>query len=168
MPNTIGVVGAGGISNFHFAAFEQTGARVRIIADPNRANAQRHLDAFGAEYAADYAAVVSHPDVNTVAVFAPSPLHYEVSRAALEHGKHVICEKTLTLDPEQSFELGWLAEERGLCFYTSYMKRFFPAARRAKELMPRLGHIMSVYCRTYQGMGGIDVHTGEVPEFFSP
>ncbi len=161
MGNVIGVVGAGGISRFHFDAFAETGTPVRIIAEPDRSRAQPYLDKFGADYAESYEAVVGHPDVNVVTVFTPSSLHYEVCKAALENGKHVICEKTLTLSAARSLELGRLAEEKGLIFFTSYMKRFFPAAQKARELMPRLGHIMSVYCRTYQGVGA-DMHTGEI------
>jgi len=168
MSNVVGVVGAGGISNFHFAAFEEIGAQVRIIADLNRGAAERHMATFGAEYTDDYHDVVAHPDVNVVAVLLCSSMHYEVCKAALEAGKHVICEKTLTLSPEDSYELGQIAERKGLILFTSYMKRFFPAVCKAKELMGRLGHIMSVYCRTYQGGGGVDAHTGPVPDMIAP
>lgn len=167
MANVVGVVGAGSISRFHFRAFKETGTRVRIIADLDRANAQRYLDSFGAEYADSYEPVVEHPDVNCVIVLTASPTHYEICRAALEGGKHVVCEKTLTLGAEESLLLGRFAEEKGLILYTSYMKRFFPAVRKAKELVPRLGHITSVYCRTYQG-AGTDIHTGDVPGGFAP
>ena len=163
----VGAVGAGGISQFHFRAFKENKVAVKIVADIDKAKAQPQLDQFNAEYTDDWMKVVAHPDVNVVTVFTPTALHYPVSKAALENGKNVICEKTLTLAPKQSLELGKLAESKGLNFYTSYMKRFFPATQKAKELMPNLGHIMSVYCRTYQGWG-IDGHTGEIPEGMRP
>jgi predicted dehydrogenase len=40
--------------------------------------------------------------------------------------------------------------------------------QKAKELMPRLGHLMSVYCRTYQGGGRSDPHTGKLDGHFIP
>ena len=166
MTNVLGVIGAGGISRFHFQAFEDTGTRVRIIADLRREVATGYVEQFGADYAADYRDVVTHPEVTAVIVLASSPMHCHMVKEALEAVKHVVCEKTLTLSAEESLGLGRLAEERGLILFTSYMKRFFPAVQRARELMPRLGHITSVYCRTYQGLEGTDAHTGEVPIHF--
>jgi len=164
----IGVVGTGGISKFHFRAFRELGVPVRIVSDLRKEAAEPYAREFGAEYSSDWRRVVSHPDVDVVTVFTYTAMHYEISRAALENGKHVICEKTLTLDPVQSLELGRLAESRNLNFYTSYMKRFFPASQKAAELMPRLGHIMSVYCRTYQGQGGVNCHSGQIPPGMMP
>jgi len=164
----MGVVGAGGISKFHFRAYAETGTPVRIVSDVRAESAAAAAAPFGAECATDWRAVVLHPAVTAVGVFTPTATHYEIVKAALENGKHVICEKTLTLQAAQSLELGQLATRNGLRLYTNYMKRFFPAVRKAKELMPRLGHIMSVYCRTYQGVGGANFHTGEVGDFFLP
>ncbi len=164
----VGVVGTGGISRFHFRAFKELNIRVRIVSDVKKETAESYTREFNAEYASDWRKVVSHPEVDVVLVCTPTSLHYAVSRAALENNKHVICEKTLTLYPDQSLELGRLAESKNLNFYTSYMKRFFPATRKACELMPRLGHIMSVYCRTYQGIGGINCHSGPIPTDMLP
>ncbi|MCX7047307.1 MAG: Gfo/Idh/MocA family oxidoreductase [Candidatus Sumerlaeota bacterium] len=160
----LGVVGAGGISKFHFRAFEETKTPVLIIADTNPNAARPYCERFGAKYAASYQEVVAHPEVTAVICCVPSPSHYEISKAALNAGKSVICEKTLTLGSAQSLELARLAEKKGLLLFTSYMKRFFPAAQKAKELMPRIGHVMSVYARTYQGVGA-DMHTGPLLPF---
>jgi len=168
MATVMGVVGAGGISKFHFRAYAETGTAVRIVSDLRAASATAAAAPFGAECAGDWRDVVRHPEVTTVGVFTPTAMHYEVAKAALENGKHVVCEKTLTLQAGQSLELGRLAVKNGLCLYTNYMKRYFPAVIKAKELMPQLGHIMSVYCRTYQGVGGANFHTGQVADFFLP
>ena len=70
---------------------------------------------------------ISRP--SKVVVLTPSASHAEIVRAALNGGKHVVCEKTLTLDPRESLALGRLAEERQRMLFTSYMKRFFPAVQ---------------------------------------
>jgi predicted dehydrogenase len=75
-----------------------------------------------------------------------------------------VCEKTLTLSADASFALAAAAEEKGLCFYTSYMKRFFSATQKARDLIGGLGHIASVYCRTYQPTLG-NAYTGDIPPF---
>jgi predicted dehydrogenase len=164
----LGVVGAGYISRFHFRAFRETKAAVQVVADLNADAARAAAAPFGAAVASDWRAVVSHPDVNTVVVLTSSPVHHEVVKAALENDKHVICEKTLTLRGRDSLELGRLAERRDRMLFVSYMKRFFPAVQQAKALIPRLGRITSVYCRTYQGGSKDDLHTGPLPPTWTP
>lgn len=158
MSLVIGVLGTGYISRFHFDGLAQAGVRVAMIAEVERRLAEPALQRFQAIYTADWRTVLAQPEIQAVCVFTPSGLHYEQVKAALLAGKHVICEKTLTLSPVQSLELGHLAKSRGLCLYTSYMKRFFPAVRQAHALLPRLGKLTSVYCRTYQPVGH-DFHT---------
>lgn len=164
---SVGVIGAGGIARFHLQAFAELGVKVPIIADIDRAKAEPYLAQFAADFTDDWQEVVRRPDIDVVCILTPSHLHYEPAKAALESGKHVVCEKTLTLSSRESLELGRLAEAKDLCLYTSYMKRHFPAARLAKELVSRLGHITSVYCRTYQPVG-IDMHTQPASGPFTP
>lgn len=168
MKNAIGVIGAGSMAQFHFNGFEATKTPVAVVADVNPKAAKAGADRFGARATGDWHEVINDPDVKTVAVFTLSSQHYDGVKAALEAGKHVISEKTLTLSPAQSLELGKLAEKKGLILYTSYMKRFFPALQKANSLMPKLGHVMSAYFRTYQGVDGCNMHTGEVLSYFKP
>ncbi len=163
MNAVLGIVGAGPISKFHCDAFAETRTPVRIVADVDAARGKACAERFGATGAADWRQVVSHSEVNTVGVFTPTSLHYPIVKAALSAGKHVICEKTLTLSPTESLELARLAESKGVLLYTSYMKRYFPAAQKARELAPALGHIMSVYAWAYHGWAAA-AHTGELPE----
>ena len=168
MKPVIGVIGAGFIAQMHLKAFEELKAQVKIVADPNAKSALAAAARFGAATADDWHAVLADPEVNVVTVFTPSGGHFEPVQAALQAGKHVICEKTLTLDSAQSLELGHLAERSNRILLTSYMKRFFPAVQKASQLMPRLGHIMSVYCRTYQGVGPDNFHSGALPAWVRP
>ena len=158
MPTSVAVIGAGYIAKFHFDGFAEAGARVAVIADVERKVAEPYLARFGADFTTDWRAAIARKDVDLVCVCTPSGLHFEQSKFALEQGKHVVCEKTLTLTPAESLTLGRLAEQRGLLFWTCYMKRYFPATQKAKELIPQLGHLTSVYCRTYQPVGH-DFHT---------
>ena len=165
MTPQLGIIGAGYISRFHFAAFKKLNAGIRVVADTNLESARAAAQPFNAQAAAHWQEAVAHPDVNTVAIFTPTPLHAEIARAALEAGKHVICEKTLSNSAADSLALARLAEQKQRLLFTSYMKRFFPATEKAKSLIPSLGRIMSVYCRTYQGVAPHNFHTGELPPF---
>lgn len=158
----IGVVGAGYISRFHFTAFKNLKASIAIVADVNTKAAADAAAPFRARVTDNWKDVVADPKISTVAIFTPTPFHAEIVRAAFSAGKHVICEKTLTHSAKESLALARLAGKHGRLLFTSYMKRFFPAVQKARVLMPKLGHITSVYCRTYQGVAPHNLHTGKL------
>jgi len=161
----IAVVGAGYISRFHFAAFRKLGADIRVVADANIAAARDAAQPFGAAVTDKWEEALALPGTDTVFIFTPTPTHAAIARAALAAGKHVVCEKTLSPSAAESLALARFAEERGRLLFTSYMKRFFPAVQKAAALVPALGRITGVYCRTYQGVAPHDFHTGELPPF---
>jgi len=150
---TVGVVGCGGISRFHFSGFEKAGAKVKWVCDLNEAAARPWAEKFGAKYTKDYMDIMNDTEVSTVDITATSSVHLKVGMAAIAARKAVICEKTLATNPEDSFALVKAAEEAGTCFYTSYMKRFFPAMEKMKELLPQLGMIQSSTIRSFQYWG---------------
>ena len=158
----LGVIGAGYISQFHFAAYKKMGVKVARVSDVNLGAASAAAAPFGATVSSDWRDVIEDPAVNVVSVLVPTPLHGTVVRAALEAGKNVVCEKTLTLSAAESLELGRLAESKGLHLYTGYMKRFFPACRKAKELVGRLGRLVAVNFKTRQDSQPANLYTGEV------
>jgi len=160
MSVTAGVIGCGYVSRFHFRALEKIGARVKWICDLDEARARPWVEKLGAQYAADYEAVVSDPEVDAVFVLTSAPTHKPICLSAIEAGRAVICEKTLAENADDAFEIVRRAEERGTIFYTSYMKRFIPAVEQAKDLLPRLGTIMSTHVRAYQPWGAL---WGEMP-----
>jgi predicted dehydrogenase len=163
----IAIIGCGGISRFHQRAFAETGTRVALACDPRAAAAEEVARRFGAATATDWQEAVRHPAIDTVVCCTPSPLHFPVVQAALAAGKHVVCEKTLTVSEADSLALLRQAEGCGRQLYTSYMKRFFPATIKARELLPRLGRIAGVHIRTHQ-LGPCDLLGGEDHPFFLP
>ncbi|WP_458780718.1 Gfo/Idh/MocA family protein [Arthrobacter sp. D3-16] len=81
-----------------------------------------------------YQRLFSDPRVDVVYVATPHAQHFEVARAALEAGKHVLCEKPFTINAGEARELVRLAGERGLFLMEAVWTRFLPATRRALEL----------------------------------
>ncbi len=49
--------------------------------------------------------------IDAVYIASPNSLHYEQSKLFLQNGKHVICEKPITVEPEQLEELQQLAQQ---------------------------------------------------------
>ncbi len=95
--------------------------------------------------AASPAELIADPAVDVVDICAPNPLHFEVARAAILAGKHVLCEKPLTVTYAEAQELTALAEEHGVICGTVFNNRFLSPVMRAKELIDegRLGRILS-------------------------
>ena len=148
-----GVIGCGGISRFHFGGLEKAGADVVHIADLNPDAAAPYVAAFGARFSADYRELIADPEVTVVSVLTPGRLHKEICLAALAAGKDVVCEKTLADNPAEAAEIVRTVQENGRLFFTAYMKRFFPASQKLRELLPSLGTLFSAQVRTYQPWG---------------
>jgi len=148
-----GIVGCGNISRFHFSGLQQAGAQVVHIADLDPQAAQPYVDSFGARFSADYADLLADPEVTAVSVLTDSTFHHEICLAALGAGKDVVCEKTMTNSADQASDLVQAVDRTGLLFFTAYMKRFFPASQKTRELLPSLGRLFSAQVRTYQPWG---------------
>jgi predicted dehydrogenase len=96
--------------------------------------------AFAAEHGVpraygDYAALAGDGDVDVVYVATPHSHHYENARLCLEHGKHVLCEKSFTVNAARAAELIALARAKGLFIMEAFWTKFLPAyGLLAKEL----------------------------------
>jgi predicted dehydrogenase len=84
--------------------------------------------------------------------------------AALEAGKDVVCEKTMTENASEAADLVRAVKNSTSLFFTAFMKRFFPATKKARELLPALGRLFSAQIRTYQPWGNYyEMSTEEIP-----
>jgi predicted dehydrogenase len=82
-----------------------------------------------------YAALLADPEVEAVYIPLPNNLHAELAIAALEAGKHVLCEKPLGMDAGQARAMAAKAREKGLLLMEAFMYRFHPQWVRAKEIL---------------------------------
>lgn len=161
METKYGIVGCGNISRFHFNGLAKVGAKILHIADLNEQAAAPHVSRFGAEFSRDYLDVIRNPEVNVVVVLTHGKSHKEICLAALQAGKDVICEKTMTDNARDSREVAGAAMASGRIFHSAYMKRFLPAVMKARELVPQLGTLFSAQVRTYQMWGNFYDATDE-------
>ena len=165
---TVGVIGCGHISQFHFSGLEKAGARVKWVCDLSEERARPYAERLGGEIAPDYHEMLGDPEVEAVWVLTVSAAHRELCLAAIEAGKAVVCEKTLATNAEDALEIVRAAEAKGVVLYTSYMKRFIPAVQKAKELLPRIGRITSAYIRSFQPAGDLWSAMPESGGFHTP
>lgn len=84
--------------------------------------------------------------VDAVYISSVNGAHYSQAKAALEAGKHVLCEKPCTVDSLQTKELFALAREKGLLFMEAQKMLFLPAVKEAKRILREgtLGKVTAV------------------------
>lgn len=110
----------------------------------------------------DYHELLAAPELDAAIICLPNFLHFPATLAALEAGKHVLCEKPPTMNAAEMKVLHEEATKRGLIYYFSRQFRFTPAMRAAKQLVAdgRLGtiyHAKATWVRSRgipQGIGG--------------
>ncbi len=79
--------------------------------------------------------LVQDPDVDVVYIATPHAQHYDIAKAALENGKHVLCEKALTITAAETRALIALAREKQLFLMEAVWARFVPGFQRALEIV---------------------------------
>ena len=132
------------------AAFEVPPLERRVLVGRDEAavaEAARRLD--WQEHATDWREVIAREDVDIVDICTPGFLHAEIAIAALEAGKHVLCEKPLANDPGEAarmVEAARAARERGQVAALGHTYRRVPALAHARDLVAagRLGEIRQV------------------------
>ncbi len=146
MYNTqVAVVGTGFIGPVHVEALKRLGVRVRGILGSSQLTTEKAASEMGVARAyRNFEEVLADPEVGAVHLAVPNRLHYEMSRLALEAGKHVMCEKPLAMTSEESAELLRLATSRGLHGGVCYNIRFYPLNLEARQRI-RNGSIGRVY-----------------------
>ncbi len=92
----------------------------------------------------DWRELTRDPDVDAIIVAAASPLHYEMTRAALSSGRHVFVEKPLTLDAAQADELCELAEKKRLVGLVDHVHLFNPAFQALRHAATALSKPRSI------------------------
>jgi phthalate 4,5-cis-dihydrodiol dehydrogenase len=115
-------------------------------ADP-RAQAREHFAAeFGGGAYADAAALCRDADVDAVYIASPSWLHLEHAKAAAAHGKHIICEKPLTLSLEDAIAMVDAANHAGVVLLAGHTHSFDAPIVAMTELVKsgRIGTLRAI------------------------
>ena len=152
LPQVVGVIGAGFIGRMHLKALQRAGLRVGAVADPSaEARAASREWAPDARHYADWQELLADDAVTVVHICTINALHFPILKAALASGRHVFCEKTMTISAEEAREAQALAVRPGQVVQVGYMKRFFPAAQWAKAQLEKIGEPICATVRSFQG-----------------
>ena len=148
-PSRVGVlvVGTGFLGGLRaMAANASRSTRLAAIFDPNARAASSIADRLSVPAVASLREGLNLPEVEAVVVATPHSEHDDAVRRSLEDGKHVLCEKPLSIDPDEARDLAALADDRGLRLATGFNHRFYPPVRDALSLVSswKIGRIESV------------------------
>ncbi len=88
-----------------------------------------------AESSSDWQAVVARRDIDVVDVVTPSHTHFELAWAALEAGKHVLCEKPVAYDFRDTLRAADLAKQKKVNTKLGFTFRYSPGVQYAKSLI---------------------------------
>lgn len=136
------------------------------VASRNPERARHFADEFRiAHFYDDYKAIAGDPDVDAVYVATPHPMHFENTKMCLNAGKHVLCEKPLTVNTAESKILIDLATEKDLFLMEALWSRFLPVLQEIRQWINngRIGDI-----RLIQSTFGFQAPYDPLSRIFSP
>jgi predicted dehydrogenase len=137
----LGVIGAGSWAiSSHLPNFAKRKDDVEFVAVCRKGELLQNVkDDWGFAVASEDYRDVIDAGIDICLVASPHGLHYEHTKAALEAGAHVLCEKPFTVEPAHAWELVELANSTGRHLVLSYGWNYKQAMRDAKQLMHERG-----------------------------
>jgi predicted dehydrogenase len=147
-PIRTAIFGTGFMGRVHLDALRRLeSVEVVAIAATKLESAQRLGEGFGISvFTADYREILRDSTVDAVHILTPNALHYSMAKEALEAGKHVACEKPLTITVEEAEGLVELAAQKGLRNCVCHNLRYYPMVQQLRRMREAgdLGEILSV------------------------
>lgn len=138
----VAVIGTGMIGAIHARAAVLAGAELVGVAASTPGSASQAAAEWGVPVAYGEAAeCIADERIDVVHVCTPNALHYELARAALLAGKHVVCEKPLATSGAQARELARLASRQQRVATVPFVYRYHPIVReiRARRIAGEFG-----------------------------
>ncbi len=162
---TLAIIGCGRIARFaHLPALSKIeGVRIKYGCDIIEEKAKKLKEDFPIieEVITDYNVALNDPEVEAVYVLTPNYVHYTVTMDALKAGKHVFCEKPITVNYKLSCKMAKEAEKQGKILNIGVCNRYQKSVEMLEEYnrQGKFGNIYHVYCsfrnfRCIPGLGG--------------
>jgi predicted dehydrogenase len=153
----VGIIGAGGVAIFHYKGYTAAGAEIVGIADLNPAAVEARQRQWHIPRGyASYESLLADPEIEAVSVCLPNALHHPATLAAARAGKHVLCEKPISLSLEEAQEMIGACRAAGVTLQVGHHLRSDPAAEKAKAMIERgeLGRVTYMRLRQAHDWGG--------------
>jgi predicted dehydrogenase len=133
----IGIVGAGFARTTQIPGFKDCiGARVVAITSAHRERAQSVADEFKIRHVVNsWRELVARDDVDLVSIVTPPATHLEITLAALENGKSVLCEKPMAMNTEEALRMTERAREKGVLALIDHELRFLNSRKMMRAML---------------------------------
>ena len=136
-PINIGIIGTGFARSTQIPAFRACPeARVIAIASGHRENAERVAREFDIEHATgDWRELVAREDVDLISIVTPPVTHAEMTLAALDAGKAVLCEKPMAMNSQEAEAMWRRAAELKALALIDHELRFLPGRIKMRQMI---------------------------------
>ena len=146
--------GSGFMGKVHVEAIRRLGnVEVAAVASIDDATAKSFAQAMNIPNSTgDYHEVLADPTIDAVHIGTPNNLHYPMAEAALKAGKHVLCEKPMTITSAEAKKLLKLAQSKNLASAVNHNLRYYPCVQQIRQMIAagELGEILIVNGTYYQ------------------
>ncbi|MHB8618182.1 MAG: Gfo/Idh/MocA family protein [Chloroflexota bacterium] len=150
----LGILGTGFIARtYHVPALMQVhDAKIVALSNPRVEKARELADTIGLDGGDCYREaeeVLERSDVDAVLILTPNDTHRDLTLAAARHGKHALVQKPLARGSAECAEMIAAAKEAGIVLAGSFMHRFLPEVRMARDLLEKgtIGRLFTMRVR---------------------
>jgi len=134
-PIRTAILGTGFMGRVHLEAVRRLeSVEAAAIAGRTAEAAQRLGTGFSIPAMGDYRDVLRDPAIDAVHICTPNAEHFPMAKAALDAGKHVLCEKPLATTIEEGEELVSLAARKGVRNCVCHNLRFYPMVQQMRRM----------------------------------
>jgi predicted dehydrogenase len=158
-PLRIGIIGCGGIAQTHIGYYKKMpGVSVVAGADIRPAALEHMKNAHGVNFVYDdFNEMLKEvgDGIDAISVATPNGVHHAAALAALNAGKHVLCEKPMAMNAKQAQEMADAAKANGVHFVIGFQHRFEPRSQVIRDLINSgaLGDILYVRSQALRRRG---------------
>ena len=147
MTINIGIIGAGSIARFRHLPETKINpqAEIQAICDIVPHRAEEMAEKYNCQAFVDYQKMLHRADLDAIIVAATNTTHAEMTIAALQAGKHVLCEKPMATSLEDAAEMIETAQKTGKKLMIAHNQRLEPAHQKAREIINsgKLGKVLT-------------------------
>lgn len=140
-----GIAGIGEVAHEFATACTQAGHKLYAVSSRSEEKAQNFVDTYHLEKGyTSYEAMLEDENLDVVYIATPHTLHFEMMKKALEAGKHVLCEKAITLNSKELETVMALAKEKNLVLAEGTTIFYMPLYHILKEQQANFGPLKMI------------------------
>jgi len=150
-----GILGTGFIAGLQTQDLKDNGFTVQAVGSRSTESSRAFAEQHGVATAhGSYEELVADPLIDVVYIATPHPFHRDNALLALNAGKHVLVEKSFTMNAREAQEIVDLAESKGLVALEAMWTRFLPHMIRLREIIQEgtIGEVRKVVASHNQSL----------------